>query len=232
MVVVVLVVATLFHGMFGFGTGLISMPLLTLLIGVQDAAVLTAFVILGTTTVVLGRDWRSLQGRAALSLVAGSLPGVAVGIWLLTEAPDVLVQRGLGLLLVGYALYRLFSPPLLAVSHPAWAYPFGFAGGVLAAVYNANSPPVVIYAVLRRWPPAVFRATLQAYFVPMAAIVWLGHGLAGLWTPAIVATYLIFLPAGLAALWAGSYLAARLPAGSFQRVVYLALLPVGLLLLL
>lgn len=129
----------------------------------------------------------------------------------------MLVQRGLGLLLVGYALYRLFSPPLLAVSHPARAYPFGFAGGVLAAVYNANSSPVVIYPVLRRWPPAVFRATLQAYFVAMAAIVWLGHGLAGLWTPAIVATYLIFLPAGLAALWAGSHLAARLPAGSFHR---------------
>jgi len=52
-VVAILCLATLFHGTLGFGTGLVAMPLLTLLIGVQDATALVAFVILGTTILVL-----------------------------------------------------------------------------------------------------------------------------------------------------------------------------------
>lgn len=231
LVVGILCLATLFHGTLGFGTGLVAMPLLTLVIGIQDATALVAFVILGTTVLVLRRDWRRLERRAAVYLVIGSLPGVPIGILLLTNAPADLIQRGLGVLLILYAIYNLVGPPLFEARHAAWAYTLGFASGVLGGAYNTNAPPVVVYGALRRWPPDVFRATLQAYFVPLALVVWLGHGVSGLWSTEIVTAYLVFLPFGLGALWIGHRLSARLPVASFDRFLYVILIGLGALLL-
>jgi uncharacterized membrane protein YfcA len=231
LVVTILCLATLCHGTLGFGTGLIAMPLLTLLIGVQDATALVAFVILGTTILVLRRDWRRVEVRTAVYLVVGALPGIPLGILLLTKAPADSIQRVLGLLLIAYAVYALIAPKLIEVRHPAWAFPIGLVSGILGGAYNTNAPPVIIYSALRRWPPDVFRATLQAYFVPFAAAVCLGHGISGLWSTELVTTYTVFLPFGLVALWLGNRLSSRLPVASFERLLYLIISALGVLLL-
>ncbi len=230
-VVAILCLATLFHGTLGFGTGLVAMPLLTLVIGVQDATALVAFVIVGTTIVLLRRSWQRLDRRAAIQLIVSSVLGVPVGILVLTNAPAELVQRGLGVLLIAYALYSLLGPPLFEARQSAWAYGLGFASGVLGGAYNTNAPPVVVFGTLRRWPPDVFRATLQAYFVPLAIVVWLGHGVSGLWSQEIAVAYAVYLPFGLVALWVGHRVAGRIPAAAFQRVLYLAVIVLGALLL-
>jgi len=163
--------------------------------------------------------------------VLGTLPGVPIGILLLTRAPADAIQRGLGVLLSAYALYSLSAPRLMQASHAAWALTLGFISGVLGGAYNTNAPPVVVYGTLRRWPPDVFRATLQAYFVPLAAAVWIGHGLSGLWSKEIAVAYVIYLPLGLFSLWLGHRLSVRIPAASFDRLLYAALIVLGALLL-
>jgi len=231
LIVVILCLATAFHGTLGFGTGLVAMPLLTLLIGVEEATAIVAFVIVGTTILLLRRNWQRLERRAALQLIVSSIPGVPIGIFVLTSAPTDLVQRALGVILIIYAIYSLIGPPLAQASHSVWAYMLGFASGVLGGAYNTNAPPVVIYGTLRRWPPDVFRGTLQAYFVPLALVVWLGHGVSGLWSWDIVVAYALYFPFGLVALWFGHRLATRIPADAFQRVLYLAVIVLGALLL-
>jgi uncharacterized membrane protein YfcA len=227
LIVAVLCFATLVHGTLGFGTGLVAMPLLALTIGVRDATALVAFVILGTTIIILGQSWRALRWRAAARLVAGSVAGIPLGIFVLTNAPADAVQRGLGVVLVAVGLYSLGAPRLFEARHAGWAYASGFVGGLLGGAYNANAPPIVVYGALRRWPPAVFRATLQAYFVPAAVLIWGGHGVTGLWTREIVGWYLVYLPFGLVVLVAGQRLSTRLPEGSFDRVLYAAIVVLG-----
>ncbi|MDP6605326.1 MAG: sulfite exporter TauE/SafE family protein [Dehalococcoidia bacterium] len=231
LVIAVLCLATLVHGTLGFGTGLVAMPLLALTVGVRDATALVAFVILGTTIIILGQSWRALRWRAAVRLVIGSVAGIPLGIFVLTSAPAGAVQRGLGVVLVAVGLYSLAAPRLFEARHAAWAYACGFVGGLLGGAYNANAPPVVVYGALRRWPPVVFRATLQAYFVPAALLIWAGHGVTGLWTREIVGWYLLYLPFGLIVLVVGQRLSARLPEGSFDRVLYAAIAVLGVVLL-
>lgn len=231
LIVVILCLATLFHGTLGFGTGLVAMPMLTLLIGVEEATALVAFVIVGTTILLLRRNWRSLEPRATVQLIVSSVIGVPVGIVLLTNAPADLIQRVLGVVLIAYALYALIGPPLFEARQAAWAYGLGFLSGVLGGAYNTNAPPVVVFGTLRRWPPDVFRATLQAYFVPLALVVWAGHGVSGLWTRDVVTAYAVYLPFGLVALWGGHRLAGHIPAAAFQRVLYIAVIALGALLL-
>jgi len=231
LVVAILCLATLFHGTLGFGTGLVAMPMLALLIGVEEATALVAFVIVGTTLLLLRRNWRRLEPRATVQLIVSSVLGVPVGILLLTQAPAELIQRGLGVLLIAYAIYALVGPPLFEARHDGWAYGLGFVSGVLGGAYNTNSPPVVVFGTLRRWPPDVFRATLQAYFVPLAIVVWIGHGVSGLWTRDVATAYALYFPFGLVALWLGHRLAGHIPAAAFQRVLYIAVIALGALLL-
>ena len=85
LVVLILCLATLFHGTLGFGTGLVAMPMLTLVIGVQEATALVAFVIVSSTILLLRRNWRSLEPRATVQLIVSSVLGVPIGIFLLTK---------------------------------------------------------------------------------------------------------------------------------------------------
>lgn len=230
-IIAILCLATLVHGTLGFGTGLVAMPLLTLTLGVRDATALVAFVILGTTIVILAQSWRALRWRAAARLLAGATFGIPLGIFVLTQAPAELVQRGLGVSLITIGLYSLAAPRLTELRHPAWAYGFGFGSGLLGGAYNTNGPPVVLYGALRGWSPSVFRATLQAYFVPAAALIWAGHGFTGLWTRELAGWYLLYLPFGLAVLWFGQRLSVRLPERSFDRVLYAVIVVLGVALL-
>jgi uncharacterized membrane protein YfcA len=230
-VIAALCLATLVHGTLGFGTALVAMPLLTLTLGVRDATALVAFVILGTTVVILAGAWRELEWRAAARLLAGSVPGIAIGIAVVTRAPDDVVQRALGVLLMAIGAYHLVAPRVFEARHEAWAYAFGFGSGLLGGAYNTNAPPVVVYGAMRRWSPATFRATLQAYFVPAAVLIWAGHGVSGLWSAEIFGRYLAYLPFGLVTLWAGQRLSRRLPEASFDRVLHAVIIVLGALLL-
>ncbi len=103
--------------------------------------------------------------------------------------------------------------------------------GVLGGAYNTNAPPLVLYGVLRRWSPGRFRDTLQGYFVPANALIWIGHGLTGLWTVSVVKLYVLALPLVLLAIVLGTRLNQRIPADRFERFLYVIIIGLGLWLL-
>jgi len=158
--------------------------------------------------------------------------GMPFGIWLLRHGDERVVNLVLGLLLVGYGAYNLTRPTLPALRSEAWAYPFGFVAGVLGSAYNTSGPPVVIYGAMRRWPPDLFRATLQGFFLISNVIVIAGHGLAGLWTAEVLWLTLLSLPVLVTAVIAGALVNRRIPAAQFARLVYVLLIVLGALFLL
>jgi uncharacterized membrane protein YfcA len=229
--VLILFVATLAHTIFGFGSALVAMPLLVLTVGVQTATPLVAFVMLTTTGVLLWGSWRHVDLRATRQLVLSSVVGIPVGVLVLKTAPEAWVKRPLGVFIIMSSLYTLLRPPLRSLEQRGWAYVFGFVAGVLGGAYNTNGPPLVLYGALRRWPPEQFRATLQGYFVLATVMIWVGHGLSGLWTLWVVTLYLLSLPLVLLALVLGARLNRRLSAKRFDRLLCVILLGLGLLLL-
>nr|MBP8293771.1 TSUP family transporter [Caldilineaceae bacterium] len=123
--------------------------------------------------------------------------------------------------------YSLYRPTLPALPNERWAFPFGFVAGVLGSAYNTSGPPVIIYGTMRRWPPDLFRATLQGFFLVSNMIVIAGHGLAGLWTQEVLLLTLLSLPVLVTAVIAGAMVNRRIPAAQFARVVYLLLIILG-----
>ncbi|MCZ6665798.1 MAG: sulfite exporter TauE/SafE family protein, partial [Gammaproteobacteria bacterium] len=111
-VLAVLFTATLVHASLGFGTALVSMPLLVILLGFQVATPLVGLAATVTVMVVLGREWRNMDVRSAWQLIAASLIGIPIGLILLRAAPEYLVKTILGVTLVGYGIYNLAKPEL------------------------------------------------------------------------------------------------------------------------
>lgn len=110
--VLIITVSTLVRSTFGFGDALIAMPLLTLVAGVTIATPLVGLVALTTAATIVIGNWRLIDLKAAWRLIVASLIGIPFGLYLLQTAPESLVKRILGLLLIGFSLYNLTRPQL------------------------------------------------------------------------------------------------------------------------
>ena len=229
--VVVLFMATLMHAALGFGTALVAMPLLVLVLGLETAVPLVALSGLTTIAVLLLRGWRHIDVRAAARLLLGSTIGIPIGLVLLRTAPEFLVKSFLGVTLIAYGLYNLKRPVLPTLEAGPSAYAFGFIAGILGGAYNTNGPPLVIYGALRRWPAEQFRATLQGYFLPTAMLICIAHAAAGLWSVEVFTLFGFALPLVLAAIPLGLWLGRRIPAERFTKGLYAVLVVLGALLL-
>ena len=226
----ILFLATLVHSTLGFGTGLVAMPLLTLMIEVKTATALVAFVIMTNTLIITWGAWRSADWRSAWRLIVSSLVGIPVGLLMLRQAPEGVIKVGLGVVIILVSLYQLMQPQLKKLDQSRWVYFFGFLGGILGGAYNTNAPPIVIYGVMRRWSPARFRATLQGYFLPTSVLIWLGHGMSGLWSAEVLYLYSLTLPLLFLAVFLGYRLNHHIPATGFERLLHGALIGLGILL--
>jgi uncharacterized protein len=228
---VVIFLAALIKATLGFGESLLAMPLLTLLLGLSTATPLVGLLATTLTLIMLGSSWRKIDLRSTWRLLGAAALGVPIGVLLVRLAPAALVTRLLGAILIGFGLFSLFRPALITLAHPAWGYLFGFLAGVLGSAYNTSGPPMVLYSAARRWPPDRFRATMQSVFLPISLLVLVSHALAGLWSAWVFELYALSLPLLLLALWLGEQVSQRMSGYRFDRLVYGALVLLGLLLL-
>jgi hypothetical protein len=229
-VVAILGGTTLVRATFGFGDGLIAMPLLAMLLGLSVATPLFALVTATIALTLVIRHWREVRLAGAGRLVAGSALGVPFGLWLLRGSFERELILLLAAVVIGFALFQLLRPRPARLRASWTAYPVGLLAGVLGGTYNTNGPPVVIYGTLRRWPPGVFRATLQGYFICTAVVILSGHALAGLWTARVWWLFGVSLLGVLPAIAAGEWLHRRIPTARFERAIYILLIPLGTLL--
>lgn len=229
LVLAVLFFSTLIRSTFGFGNALIAMPLLVLLIGVKGASPLVALVGLVISSLMLIQDWQELRWKETLFLLVASLPGIPLGLVLLTTVSEDLVKIILGLVLVGFGLYNLLGIRLPSKPSRWLALPFGLLAGVLGGAYNTNGPPIIIYAVFRGWTKEQFRASLQGFFLVSNLLIIAGHGLSGLWTREIVLQFLTSIPLVWLAVYLGGKIASSLSQEIFNKVIYYFLVLTGVL---
>jgi uncharacterized membrane protein YfcA len=231
LVVLAVFVGALTRATFGFGEAVVSMPLLALLpVSLHTSASLIGLAGLTVAAMSLTARTREVDRHAFVRLSIGTVFGVPFGIALLVLVPESVTSTALGIFLLLYGAYSL-QPSTVAVRlGPSWAYPAGLLAGALGSAYNFNGVPVVVFGTMRRWPPRLFRGTLQAHFLFSEALVVTGQALGGVWTPELPRLFALSLPAVGLATWTGHRLHASIPAPRFERYVYLLVLTLGLVL--
>lgn len=208
----------------GFGFSLMAMPLLTAMLGPQDAVALAAVASLAGGSTMAWRLRDRTDRRVLRRLVVGALPGLPLGVLALAHLPDAPLR-------IAVAGAVLVMVVILAVGYevpderPATEVGAGFVAGALGTSIGISGPPVVLVLQAARMEQHRFRATTVAFFTVcnVATLpLLLGTGVADLdrWPAALVA-----VPAALMGNRACEDLAHRVPPARFRPLV-LALLVV------
>lgn len=231
LVLLVLLVATLIRSAFGFGEALVAVPLLALIIPIEVAAPLAALVSITVAAVVLVQDWSEVHVRSASWLAVATVPGIPLGLLLLTRVPEPAVKAVLALVIIAFSGYSLARTTSWALRDDRFAWIFGLSAGVLGGAYGMNGPPLVVYGSLRGWSPQHFRATLQGYFLPASVLVMGGYWMAGLWTAEVTDYFVVSLPVVLVAIVVGRVVNRRLDGPRFLTYIHASLIVIGVALL-
>jgi hypothetical protein len=228
-VVAVSFVATLVRSTFGFGESLVAVPLFVLVMPVEVAVPLSVLVSIVVALVVVIQDRRSIHLGSATALVVCAALGIPIGLAALVYVDDHVVKIVLGGVIVGYSIYSLISKRTFQLERDdrRWLFGCGLVSGILGGAYGLNGPPLVVYGNLRRWGAEQFRATLQAYFLPVSVLGFAGYASQGLATATVARYFLFCLPAIVPAIFLGRYFNRRLGRAQFYTYVYLGLVVVG-----
>jgi len=224
----ILFVAGFTKGLAGFGQALVAVPLLAEIIGIRTTSPLMALCALVANVYLLRRHRHALRMGEIWRLSATSLLAIPFGVWGLRNLDERIVLGLLGVVLIGYSLYALFSPRLPRIENPNWAYPFGLVAGLLGGAYNTSGPPAVIYGTSRQWEPAEFKGNLQAFFLLNTFIVVASHALSHNFTPAVFQYFGIAVPFLAFGLWAGARMDRYLDPVFFRKIVLVILVVLGL----
>jgi uncharacterized membrane protein YfcA len=232
-VIILLTIVALFFSAIlrqisGFGFALLSMPLMTMILGIRFATPFVAITGVTVGLLMISSNWQEADRRILLQLFGWALLGVPLGVILFGYLPEEWVKRGLGALLVFYSLYALLQPELPLVRNRWLTLVCGFASGLLTGAYNTGGPPVIVYGTLRHWSREQFRSTLQLFFMLVSLFAMIGHGIAGLWTTEMWWIYLYSLPGLLLGHFMGEKLYGMIPRHLFNRIIYAMLIVTGL----
>jgi uncharacterized membrane protein YfcA len=172
-----------------------------------------------------------LDPRAIAVLIAGTVLGTPLGVWVLATVPASVLKRLIGGVLVGIVVleWRGLFPARLA--GPGWGVTAGILAGVIGGAVGTPGPPVIVYCTTRGWGPRAFKANLQAFFVVNQAVILLGYWWAGLLTAEVWRLATVFAVPALAGGVAGAALFTRVDPVRFRRIVFVLLFLSGATLL-
>ena len=154
------------QGLTGFGLALVSVPLLSLVVDAKMAVPIAGIFGWLVTFPIVWKMRHSVQYKAGLILVAGSLPASFVGAKLLASLPSqyILITMGIVLILSSLHSMRSSKPAFSKTSVPV-TMGTGFASGVLGASVGEAGPPVIAYTSMQPWTADQAKSTLVFFFM-------------------------------------------------------------------
>ncbi len=172
---------------------------------------------------------RHLSKKRIMPLIIGSLPGIVVGVTLLTRVDSGVIRRLIGILLIFYGLYNLLIKPRALHMGPIWAYVAGFLTGAIGAALSAGGPPAIIYTSLTDWSKEEIKATLTGFFVMNGIVTALVHAWSGMTTGEVVGYLWITAPLVLCGTIFGSLLTNFISRDQYMRLIFLFLIVMGVM---
>lgn len=161
----IFLLASFVQGLTGFGASLVAIPLLCMIMDVKIAVPLCLLNNAMMSTYMAYELRGDLQWSRILPLLAGSLPGVYAGVWLLKQVDPSILKMFLGIILILYGVSNLLFKFSSLKMPNGLSYLVGFFAGTCTGAVSAGGPPVIIYTALTDWSKNVIKATLTGFFL-------------------------------------------------------------------
>ena len=220
------------QGLTGFGSALVAIPLLSLIIDIKTAVPLCTLNGLIITSYLAWSLRNHLSLDKIYPLLIGSVPGVLVGVTLLKEVDSTFIRIGIGVLLISYSLYNLLVTPRPLNPGRGWGYLAGFLTGTISAAFSAGGPPTIIYTTMTSWKKEEIKATLSGFFISSGLFTATAHAVSGLTTLTTLEMLAVTAPAVLAGTTLGALVSGRINRKTYLQLIYGFLIVMGVMMLL
>jgi uncharacterized membrane protein YfcA len=214
------------------GVGLISLPMLSLLIPPMQAAAIILPILMVQDIVGVIALRRDYSPRNLILIMMGGLCGVVLGMLLAKQVSDAEVMMMVGVVSCGFVIVTFLrkgglEAPAKTGSVPAGLF-WGLCAGFTSFIANAGAPPVQVYLTPQKLTPATYAGTFAILFavlnyVKFAAFIWLGQ----VTLPNLQVSFVLF-PLAIGSSLLGVYLIRRVKALFFYKIIYALTFIVGL----
>ncbi|UJF18432.1 sulfite exporter TauE/SafE family protein [Vibrio sp. SS-MA-C1-2] len=222
------------QGLTGFGSALVSVPLLSILVGAQTAVPIAGIFGWLVTLPIVWKMRASIEIKTGLILFAGSIPASFVGAKLLASMPSQYILLTMGGVLVASSIHSMRSTkPLFQKASMPITVGAGFTSGVLGASVGESGPPVIAYTSMQPWSADQTKSTLAFFFMLQMIGANIGFWNEGLITEEVISHVTSALPAfavGLALGMIGYHLLQKYKI-DYHKIVHLFLLFLGCMLI-
>lgn len=225
----IVAVAYVIFGLTGFGSTVVAVPLLALILPLKFAVTTMMLLDLAATFMLWGRLRKGIRLDEVGRLIPFILAGMALGLTLLIRVAEEPLLLGLGVLVLVYAAYGLTRRGLPIVLARSWSVPVGLFGGALSAVFGTGGVVFAMYFTGRISDKDALRATNASMIMFSALIRVVLFGATGLLMQENLLLFAaLMIPAMLGGFYLGNRLHKVVSAASVVKAVYLVLVGAGI----
>jgi uncharacterized membrane protein YfcA len=214
------------------GVGMVSMPVLALLISPVQAAAILLPILIVQDAVGVWAFRRSWDREILTLMIPSAVVGIVLGYLLASRVSVAVVLGVLGAISVVFSAYRLWlsrpgHEPVVSNGHPAYGALLGLAAGFTSQIAHAGQPPFQMWVLPKKLPPAVLVGTTAIFFASLNWIKVPAYMALGQFTPQNLLTSLVLMPVAILSTMAGVWLVRRVRAERFYTLIYLLMIAVG-----
>ncbi len=222
----VILIAYFVRGICGFGSGLIAIPILSLIFPLKVSVPLVVMLDYLASAGHGASMRQSIQWHEIGRLIIPALFGVSAGLLLFHKVDAELLARFLGGFVFLYALYSLWGPEMPKASS-WWALPAGISGGLVGTLFGTGGPFYVSYLKARQLDMSVFRATFACIFLLDGAARVAGYAGTSLIDMRLLVLLSLSLPAMILGMYLGGKIHTNLSVVAFTRGIGILVLLSG-----
>jgi uncharacterized membrane protein YfcA len=158
----VIIVAYTVFGLSGFGSTVVSVPILAHFLPVAYIVPLMALLDLASA-IFMGAKGREHVSKPEMKrLIPFMLVGFVIGATVLVGIPDRYLRATLGIFAAAVGIHGILNPVLHRIISPWWCIPAGIAGGAVATIFGAGGPIYATYMSGRLRDKTQIRATISS----------------------------------------------------------------------
>lgn len=221
----ILLAAYFIRGITGFGSGLISVPLLALFLPLKFVVPLILLLDFTASIVIGGFNFKRVKWDEVGVLIPFGIVGVILGTSLLVNLPPEPMLIALAAFVFVFAMRSLLNLHGDKLISRGWAIPASLTGGTVGALFGTGGPPYVIYLSHRIRDKSELRATFSALFFT-EGLTRIGSFLVAglLMTASVWVAFFAALPLVLGALYLGGRVHVGITPAQMARLVGVLLL--------
>jgi Predicted permeases len=224
---VVLVAGYFVFGLSGFGSTIVTVPILAHFLPISYLVPCLALIDCVSASFI-GRTNREHIARDEMKwLVPMAIGGFVIGATILVKVPDIYLRVALGVFAVAVGIHGIVNPVIVKRVSRWWVVPTGLFGGAMSTTFGTGGPIYATYLVARLPDKDQVRATMSTLIAFSAIVRAITYVVTGLVTLSLVAGALIAAPFAFLGLRLGTRIHVRMSQRQMRQLIGCLLILTG-----